>query len=597
MREVARRRGGIAAGFWFAFGLAACGNSTGNKPGPTEPGAAGEEGAGGSVTDGSGGKGAAGAAGSMGGSAGTAGNGLAGATEAGAPPEGGHGPVGELSPVPSELRRLTATEYTATVEDLLGTTLQPQLAEFATQVDGFDNNAAQNGVSESLYLRYLETAEQLAAEVFASSALRAQVVGCELPDDVPCVRQIAAALGLRLFRQPLLDEDLDAYQDAYERARDRDETHHGAVEEMLIALLASAQFVYRMEYVPTEIGAQPISPYELATRLSYLLWSSAPDDALLQAAAQDELGTDAALQQSVERLLADPRAARFTESFAGQWLGARRLPSVAFDPVEYPQWNAGVAGAAAAEIYAHFARLLSEDRDFRELLQSHAHFVDASLAPLYGLPSPGATATWVELSGVDRQGFLGLVGFLALGSSEVRTVPSRRGRFILQQLLCAPVGEPPIDMPLYAGTEQDLKGHLEDVSAQATCAFCHAKLDPLGLALENYDALGRFRTVYQNAAIIDPSGTVQVAPLLPAGLAVSGVASLSEALAEAPAFTACTAQKLYTYGMGRAYAESEIDNVEALAGKWQAGSLTLRELILGLVLSPTFRLRSDGGAL
>lgn len=531
-------------------------------------------------------------------SGGTAGGGfVVGGTSAGGTSGGGTAPIGKLEAVPSELRRLTATEYSATVQDVLGTSLEPNLSKFATEVDGFDNNASANRVSDALYFRYLETAEALADEVFASNTLRAQIVSCDLIDDATCVRQIGAEVGLRLFRQPLLDEELDAYQDAYDRARDRGEAHEGAVKDMLVALLASAQFLYRMEYVPTELGDQPLSPYDVATRLSYLLWSSAPDAELLQAAEQDELSTDEQIEQSVERLLDSPKAARFTTSFAGQWLGARRLATVAPDAALYPQWTKAVAAAAEAEIYAHFRLLLDNDRDFRELLESPAHFVDDSLAPLYGLPSPGSTATWVELNGVERRGFLGLVGFLAVNASQKRTAPSQRGRFILQHLLCQPSGDPPQDMPRYTGAEPGIRQHLEGVRQQAGCAFCHSKIDPLGLALENYDALGRYRTVYSNAAVVDPSGTIQVAPALPANLSVSGIADLSEALHDSSAFTACVAQKLYTYGMGHTVAAGERPNVEALAGQWQAGSLALRELILNLTLSPTFRMRSDGGAL
>ena len=500
-----------------------------------------------------------------------------------------------LNSVPGDLRRLTAAEYTATVTDVLGTATQPDLGAFSTLVDGFDNNAAANGVSDALYLRYLETAEALADEVFASDTLRPLIVTCALVDDTVCVRQIISQTGLRLFRRPLLDDEVTGYQKAYGRARARGENHEGAVKEALIALLASAQFLFRMEFVPTHAGTQPVSPYDLAARLSYLLWSSAPDSKLLDAAQQGALATDDQLVATVTRLLADGKSARFAQNFAGQWLGARSLATLSLDPMAFPQWTPELAGAAATEIQAYFAEFLHQDEDWLGFLDSRAHFVNTKLGSLYGLTVAGPVTQRVELSDVDRRGFLGLVGFLAQTSAGARSSPSTRGAWIQQQLLCAQLPETPADMPAFSGAEASIRGYLEGLNAQPTCKACHAQLDPLGLALENYDAVGQYRTMYAGGAAIDAK------VMLPAAIAsagsVSGIAGVSAALASSPAFTACVAQKLYTYGLGRAFAAAEQPNVQALAQQWRSGPLTMRELVLRLVQSPAFRSRSDGGTL
>ncbi len=532
------------------------------------------------------------------GGANSAGNGASGdgaAADSGA--GAGDGGAPSLSAGASELRRLTAAEYAATVSDVLGTTTAPNLAAFTHEVDGFDNNAAANGVDDQLYLRYLQTAEALADEVFASEALRPRFVTCALVDDTQCVGQIISQAGLHLFRRPLLEDEVAGYQKAYARARVRNESHEGALKEVLIALLASAQFLYRMEFVPTADGTQPISPYDLATRLSYLLWSSAPDDPLLDAAAQSALESDEQLTASVTRLLASPKARRFSENFGGQWLGARAVTSAPIDLNEFQGWSPSVAASAALEIDAYFEQFLHNDLDFRGFFDSRAHFVDGNLSKLYGLNAAGTELQRVDLNGVDRRGYLGLVGFLVQTSYPTRGSPSRRGQRILERLLCSPLPPEPADMPRYDGEAPFIRSYLAQFAGGADCVRCHAPIDALGLALENYDAIGQYATDYSVGMPIDARVTLP-ASLAPAGDAsVSGLAGVSAALAQNPAFTACTAQMLYSYGFGRSLSDQDRTNVQALHAQWQSGPLTLQQLILRLVLSPTFRSRSDGGSL
>jgi Protein of unknown function (DUF1592)/Protein of unknown function (DUF1588)/Protein of unknown function (DUF1595)/Protein of unknown function (DUF1585)/Protein of unknown function (DUF1587) len=497
-----------------------------------------------------------------------------------------------LAPAPS-LRRLTASEFAFTVGDVLGTAQKPDLSTFDTEVDGFDNNVAANGVSDPLYYRYLQTAESLADEVFASDVLRPTIVTCAEADDPSCVRQVISETGLRLFRRPVLEDELVGYQHAYTRARARNLSHEGALKEVLIALLASAQFLYRVEFVPTERGTQPICPYDLATRLSYLLWSSAPDQALLDAAQQSALASDAQLAATVERLLGDPKSQRFVQSFAGQWLGLHRLTQTSFDPKAIPDWSPDMANAAAYELQAFFSELLGPGQDWLGFLKSPVHFVNIPLATLYNVSVRDGTVR-LELSGVDRRGFLGLVGFLAQTSSLSRSSPSARGEFILRELLCGSLPAPPGDMPTFNDNEDAIRDYLNGLSPE--CASCHVQFDGFGLALESYDAIGRYRTTYADFNTVDANATLPVS-VSTAGASVSGVTPISEALANTPAFTSCTVQKLYTYGFGRAFGDSERGNVQALAQQWRSGALTMRDLILELVQSRAFRARSDGGSL
>ena len=472
-----------------------------------------------------------------------------------------------LNAGPSEARRLTAFEYEATVTDVLGTSFEPQLAEFTMQGEVFDNEAAINIVTEPLYGRYVETAEALADEVFASETLRPRFVVCQLPDDAECTTEVASQAGLRLFRRPLLQAELDAYQKVYERARERGLEHDASLKEILIALLASAQFVYRLELAPTQPGIQPVEPYDLASRLSYLLWSSAPDDELLTLAEQDALASDEQLAQSVTRLLDDPKATRLSTNFGGQWLGARRLAARPFDAQRFPDWTPELAATATAELETWFEDLLDADRDI---------------------------SWFFESPGIDRRGFLGLVGFLAQTSTRPRSSPSGRADWIAKWLLCTPVPTPPPSHGVGADAPEDtIREYLQGLDP--ACASCHSYFDPLGLALENYDQVGRFRETYPNGKPIDAHVTLPDYAGLPAGMEVTGLSGLSDALANTPSFHTCLTQQLYRYAFGRPVTDDERPHVEALAEKWRGGPLTLRQLLLELAQSSSFRLRDGGG--
>lgn len=507
--------------------------------------------------------------------------------------------TGAMSAIPSQARRLTANEYVATTSDVLGTSTPVRLAEFGRERDSFDNNAALNHVDQELFVRYLQTAETLAAEVFASDALRARVVTCSQADDAACVRQIVNDLGLHLFRRPLLADELAAYEQAYARARARELSHVDSLEEVLVALLTSVQFVYRIELAPSEAGTRAVSPYDLAARLSYLLWSSAPDAPLLDAAKEDALDSDEQLAAAVERLLQDPRSSRFARDFAGQWLGARRVRELPLQPTTSGEWTLGLAASAADEIEAYFGDLVQRDNDFRALFSSPAHFVNESFAPLYGLSVPGSASQRVELTGVDRRGLLGLAGFLVQRSNRDFTSPTGRGAWILDRLLCSPPPPPPPDSPGLPEPSSPIGPALERLIADPECGKCHSLTDPIGLALEQYDAIGRLRSAYPDGSPIDSSVTLsdEVFGGAPPGQPATGIAGLSTALAGTPQFTSCVARRLYSYGFGLSLDESGPENPQALAERWRSGPLTMKQLILSLVQSPPFRTRSDGGGL
>jgi hypothetical protein len=287
----------------------------------------------------------------------------------------GVGAVGGTTPVQlsgyKPIHRLSTQEYNATVADVLGTTLQPGKPNWLNyEARGFDNLAAVQQVDGGQYQRYFDAADELSADALSRADFKTKFVTCATSDSA-CVTSIIAKLGLHLFRRPLAETEVANYQNVYVAAQAQGEAHEGALQQVLRALLLSSEFLFRMEFDadPKSPERHALSGYELASRLSYFLWSSAPDDELLQAAADGSLVQDANVLGSVERLLADPgRSQRFVENFYGQWLGARTVAAHAVAPQVYPAWNPALSTSLTGEMYAYFSDFLRSDRSWLEFL-------------------------------------------------------------------------------------------------------------------------------------------------------------------------------------------------------------------------------------
>lgn len=525
---------------------------------------------------------------------GPAAEGGASSSEGGAASSGGPA-QSELQAVPGAIRRLNAAEYKATVTDLLGVAPTSRLPPDG-ELNGFDNMAEAQPIPEESVELYLDAAEQIAASAFASAELKARLGSCAVPD-AACVSSFIGNVGLRLFRRPLLDAELAPYGQVYVDARSRSESHDAALQQVLVALLTSAQFVFRMEFPSGVPGTEPIGQYELASRLSYLLWSSAPDDALLDAAKNAALTEDAELEEQITRMWSDTKSQRFVESFAGQWLGARRLLSHAVAPDVFPEWTPARASSAAQEMYLYFEEFLRQDLDFGDFYTSRTHFVDAPLAKLYGLDLSGAGTQKITLEG-DRRGFVGLVGFLSLSSLDRRTSPMLRGRHILQDLLCEALPTPPPNVPKLDALPNDnltTRQYFESIHSMDECGTCHELVDPFGLALDRFDAIGRYRETYPDGRPIDDVVSMRPNAVFPDGLKLDGISGVAEALAADPRSKSCLVEKLYSYGLGRVPGEGDGNNVELFVERWAAQPLYIKDLVRQLVLSKPFRFRSDGG--
>jgi hypothetical protein len=501
------------------------------------------------------------------------------------------------------MHRLSSTEYNATVQDVLGTALQPASGAWRSEeLAGFDNIASVLGIDERQYDRYFRAAQALAVETMADAKARGRFVACSLAE-LGCVRASVAAAGLRIFRRPLEEAELEIYQRVYETARELGDDADSAFTLSLQALLSSAQFVYRIELdpQPDSVEPHPLGAYELASRLSYLLWSSAPDDELLQVAEGGMLADPGELSATVQRMLDDPKSDRFVTSFAGQWLGARQVVSHAALPKFY-QWTPRVAKAASREMLLYFEDFLRHERSWFEFPTADFNYVDGELAGIYGIPTDLTGIGHferVEHQADARRGFLGLLGFLALSSFDRRTSPSKRGRFIAGNLLCSEPPAPPPGVPELDADEPgdqpqtlDVRARLEAHRREPRCAACHALFDPYGLALEEYDAIGLYRSTYEDGTPIDASvkGANAGEP------SFEGLAGLATTLAADPRLGRCLAQKLLTYALGRAVGAADAPLIERIERTWLTpGEVpTVRRLLQVLVASDAFRLRSGG---
>lgn len=494
-------------------------------------------------------------------------------------------------PVPEVLvRRLTAFEYQHTVGDVLGVAA-PLAREFPSDPPalGFDTIAAVQSTSALLVQIYQFSAESVADATRRSPDARAALIDaisinnnqCD-PDPAPCAREIIKKFITRAWRRPPTEPELDRYLGLLRGAPDFD----SGLRLVLEAALLSPHFTFRWERDLGPPGSSHwLDDYALAARLSYFLWSSAPDDALLSLAAAGALSTDPdALERETARMLADPRAANFINSFAGQWLYFRGLDDIFRDAHRYPEYNYQLRDSMHEALRRRFAEFLKVGRDLRDLLRDPNAHVDAHLAPLYRIDAPEQFAR-LDLTLYKRRGLLTEPGLLTVLAYPFNTSPTRRGRFVLEQLLCEPLPPPPPDAaaqpPSEAATARE---RLAQHRADPACAGCHAVLDPIGLAFENYDAIGAWRGS-ERGELIDAAGQ------LATGESFSDVRELAEVLADDPRFGRCVATKLLTYALGRELVVADADTLDQIHEQFVASDHDLVALIVAIVQSDPFRAR------
>ena len=429
----------------------------------------------------------------------------------------------------------------------------------------------------------------------AASRRRIFVCRPALPaDEEPCADQILGTLARRAFRRPVTAPDLEALRGFYAEGRGEGGFEAG-IQRALESILVDPEFLFRIERDPP--GAAPAAPYrlsgvELASRLSFFLWSSIPDDELLAAAEAGRLSDPAALERQVRRMLADERAGVLVSSFATQWLHLRRMRTVTPDVNAFPGFDENLRAALVRETELFLESQIREDRSVAGLLDADYTFVNERLARHYGIPNVyGSRFRRVTLPGAERRGLLGHGSILTVTSLATRTSPVVRGKWVLENVLGTPPPPPPPDVPDLperdgGGTAASLRARLEAHRANPVCSNCHARMDPLGFALENFDAVGRWRDADASGAPIDPSG------VLPDGTAFAGFPDLRNVLLERRAeFVATVTEKLLTYALGRGLAHYDRPVVRAVVRGAAADDHRWSSLILGVVRSLPFQMR------
>jgi hypothetical protein len=488
------------------------------------------------------------------------------------------------------IHRLTKVEYDNTAKDLLGVTTTPAVRfeddVWGGDLDGFDNLAENLRMSPGRYLQYFEVAKSLADQVWASPALRDRIVTCAPDGTGQCARRIVAAFGARAWRRPLTDAEVAKLGEVADAALVQTGDFQQSIKRVVTVMLSSVPFLYKVEIdpQPTSLVAHPLTGAELASRLSYLLWSTMPDDTLR--ALGDGLRDDAVLDQQLDRMLADPRSDAFVRNFAGQWLGIRELAAHSASPVAYPAWDEALRDAMVKEMNLFFTTLI--DASFDGFLRADLHFVNGRLGHHYALAQPPMGNTdFVRVAGATgRVGFLGLAGFATLTSPSNRTSPSQRGSWVLGHLLCTPPPPPPPNVPpgdIDPSASPNTRKALERSLTSVACTTCHRIFDGIGFGLENFDGIGQFRSSYAPGEPIDATGQLED------GTKVNGATELGAALAADPRLATCAVRKTLSYALGRRLDDGDREEVAALADAWRQG--TFRQLLRAIVLSDAFRLR------
>jgi hypothetical protein len=414
-------------------------------------------------------------------------------------------------------------------------------------------------------------------------------------DDVACAKKIIANLERHAYRRPVSDRDLETPLGFYQRERNNKGSFDQGIESALRFILASPEFIFRFEPDPANVApgsVYRISDLELASRLSFFLWSSIPDDELIDLAAQNKLHEPAVLAAQVRRMLADPRSEALVTNFAGQWLYLRNLKSVAPNVDEFPNFDDNLRQAFLKETDLFISSIIRGDRPVTDLLNADYTFVNERLARHYGIPNVyGSQFRRVTLTDPARRGLLGQGSILTVTSYATRTSPVLRGKWILTNILGTPPNPPPPNVPalkdnVEGGKQLSVRQRMEEHRKNDPCASCHKIMDPLGFALENFDAVGRWRSTDESGGPVDASGQ------LVDGTKVNGPVGLREALMKHPAqFASALTDKLFTYALGRGLDYHDEPAIRAIVRNAAQDNYRFSSLVLGIVNSTEFQMK------
>jgi hypothetical protein len=497
-------------------------------------------------------------------------------------------------PGPAAFPRLTAVQYRTSIEEIFGEAVPPTPVERDTNPYLFTSiGAASTTVSDFGAQRYEQNAHAI-AEFVLDPARRDALVGCTpaaIPGD-PCTASFVERIGRRVYRRALDRAELDRWT-AVALDLGAGDPWRG-LRFVVAGLLQSPSFLYRVELGEPDLehpGQHRLTGFEIASRMSFLLWNTGPDEELLDAASRGALDTPEGRYDHAMRLLEDPRARRASREFFAQYLDLGRLEGMDRDPMLYPAMTPTLAGSMRTEL-----ELLVDDvvfrreADFREIFRTRRTFVNTELAALYGVAAPGATPVTfvpVELpASGPRAGILTLGGFLAMNAHPLETSPTLRGKYVRERILCELVLPPPDDVdtdipPPDPMMPQTLRDRLVAHRMRAACVGCHAAIDPPGFLFEGFDSIGAARTVDRNGLALDTSGELDGTPLRDAR-------DLGEILASDPRVTLCVVRQLFRHASSRGETPREEPAILHFQRELARADYRFRDLLVALATSDLY---------
>jgi hypothetical protein len=417
-------------------------------------------------------------------------------------------------------------------------------------------------------------------------------------DEVPCAKKILATLGRKAYRKPVTDGDMERLLSFYQQGRNAGGNFDQGIESALRFMLTDPKFVFRFEHDPSTVAAGAayrVSDLELASRLSFFLWSSIPDDQLLTVAGQGKLHDPAVLEAQVRRMLGDPRSESLVSNFAGQWLYLRNVHGANPNIEEFPDFDDNLREGFRKETDLFFDSIIHEDRSVLDLLNANYTFVNERLARHYGIPDVyGSRFRRVTVTDDARRGLLGQGSFLLVTSYATRTSPVLRGKWILENVLGTPVPPPPPNVPALkenapGAKPLSVRARLEEHRKNPACAVCHKIMDPVGFSLENFDAVGQWRDT-------DAGNPIDASGVLVDGTKVDGPVALRKAILSRPdIFAGTMTEKMLTYALGRGLEYYDMPVVRGIVRDMAKNDYRFSSLVLGIVKSAPFQMRVKKG--
>ena len=502
------------------------------------------------------------------------------------------GPAPEIEPASPALRRLTRSQYRNAVTDLFAAELYiPTNLEPDNEVEGLLSlGASTTSVSSYGVELYEDAAFLIAEQVVESEAGWAAAVPCEpaSSSDADCAGEVMAGVATRAWRRPVTDDELSRLTDLTAAVGADSGDFATGVMYGLAAILQSPHFLYRVEHGDGDGTQRPLTDWEIASRLSFLLWNSIPDDELLDAAAAGELQDDAGLEAQARRMLSDDRARQGVRNLFTEVYHLYELDNLSKDPAVFQHASPDLGPAAREETLLLLEEIiLDDDADFRTLFTSQRTWVDRRLAALYSVAAPtedGFGPVELPASG-RRRGLLGHASFLLTQSHPTSSSATKRGKFVRTTVLCQDIPAPPADVdtsiPEADATSPTLRERLETHLEDPTCAGCHKLTDPIGLGFENFDGIGRWRDT-ENGAVIDATGDLD-------GSSFSDAWGIGAVVADHPSLSRCMTRHLYRYGTGHIEGDSEDALLDWLDLGFQSTGYSFQDLLVDTILSDGFR--------